>query len=440
MRADSAFPAHRWKLAECLDAHRRVAILSRELYVSDPHHAVVMLTSDRRIDRRILLEADSLSAAGWRITIVAMPSEDDDASDDPRVVRVRGAPRGARRESMVMNFYRRLRVHMPMNGTIMRVLKRIAWRAIVDPETFYDRLMHSEAEQHEAAVVVAHDLPMLPLAARLAREKRAKLVLDSHELWPEQEFSVPERERWRAIEAKYLSRCDTVMTINPAIAQELERRGAPAPAYVILNAERNTTVPMRTRYFHDHFGLAPDAHVLLYQGGMVAGRNLEMLVAGMRLVVDPRVVLVLLGDGVLAAGLARACHAPELAQRVRLHPAVQQTKLLELTAAADAGVIPYQATCLNNRLCTPNKLFEFVATGVPILASDLPELSRIIGENRIGMLADLSTPRSIAAAIDSFFSDARRLASWRKQLQDVGKNICWEVEEKKLIAIFESLK
>jgi glycosyltransferase involved in cell wall biosynthesis len=126
------------------------------------------------------------------------------------------------------------------------------------------------------------------------------------------------------------------------------------------------------------FGLPVDKRIVLLQGGLSAGRNLEVLVDAMHYVKDPSVVLVVLGDGLLLRSLQKMAQQEGLAGRVYFHAAVPQNELLELTAAADAGVIPYQATCLNNHYCTPNKLFEFIAAGLPILATDLPEIRRLV--------------------------------------------------------------
>ena len=82
-------------------------------------------------------------------------------------------------------------------------------------------------------------------------------------------------------------------------------------------------------------------------------------------------------------------------------PPVPQRELLGYVAAADLGVIPYNDRhLLNTLLCSPNKLYEFVEAGVPVCASDLPELARFVALHKIGLSGPMSTPRQIAAAID----------------------------------------
>jgi glycosyltransferase involved in cell wall biosynthesis len=287
---------------------------------------------------------------------------------------------------------------------------------------------------------VANDLPMLPVAKQLAAACGARLVYDSHELYSEQEFSDREKRRWAEIEAKYIGACDVVITVNQSIAAELEHRYGLSGVQVIYNAERTLKPPALSCQLHETFGLTDEKKIVLFQGGLSAGRNLEILVDAMRYVKDTSVVLVVLGDGFLLNGLQKMAKQDGLKGRVYFHNAVPQKELLELTAAADVGVIPYQATCLNNHYCTPNKLFEFIAAGLPILATDLPEIRKMVEGQQIGRVGDTGSPQKLAALIDDFFSNEQRFANWKARVSVVRQLICWEQEEKKLVEIYEALR
>lgn len=400
---------------------------------------MVMLTADREIDRRILLQADSLESAGWEVVILAMPLDDHTIDTDARVVRLAGESAPAARENLVLEAYRWVRRCVPMNGLVMRTLKRWAWRYLVDQEAFFVRLFGEAASRYSPDVFVAHDLPMLAVARQQAERCGARLVYDSHELYCEQDFSEREKVRWAQIEARHIGACDAVITVNASIAAELEKRYGIRNVGVILNADRAAEPPARSRAFHELYALPASARVLLLQGGLSAGRNLEALVEAMRHVRDRSVVLVILGNGALAKTLAGIVEASGLRGRVFFHPAVPQKDLLQLTAAADAGVIPYQATCLNNYYCTPNKLFEFIAAGLPILASDLPEIRKMVEGRGIGMVGDMSTPEAFAGLIDSFFGDPARFSTWAEKVLLARHAVCWEVEARTLLSIYEAL-
>lgn len=403
--------------------------------------SIVMLTTNQQIDRRILLQAESLKAAGWKVIIVAMPLDDGGVDSDPMIVRVHTGSLGlSSRENIVLQAYKRIRQRLPMNGPTMRFLKMIGWRYFVDPKAFWIKLFKDDVLRYSPTIFVAHDLPVLPVAELASRKSGAKLVYDSHELYSEQEFSRRERERWAAIEGECIRSCRTVTTINQSIARELEKRYGIDEVKVILNAERHSHAPVSTKIYHRTFRLADQTKVLLFQGGLSANRNLETLVAGMSFVRNMSVVLVIMGDGEIGKKLMKIADKNHLHDRVFFHPAVPQEDLLTFTASADAGVIPYQPTCLNNYYCTPNKLYEFISAGIPIMSADLPELRNTIQHHRIGLVGDISHPEAMARMIDDFFSDEQRLLGWKNNTETASRLICWEEEGKKLVQIYEGMK
>ncbi|MCF7767865.1 glycosyltransferase [Achromobacter pulmonis] len=409
-----------------------------------PSPSVVMLTADRQIDRRILQQAQSLRSHGWQVTLIAMPLDDSNrAQEGSEVVRV-GASQDSpapRRENFILSVYRVLRGLVPMNGRTMRLAKRLAWRYFVDQEQFYQRLYGEAALRFTPTVFVAHDLPMLAVARQAAQACGARLVYDSHELYAEQEFSPFERNKWRDIESKHIRACDAVITVNPSIARELEQRyRLTAPVNVIYNAAPLETQTESSRIFHEMLHLPPTARVLLMQGGLSAGRNIETLVQAMSRVRNQDVHLVLLGDGQLKQQMTQLASQLKISRRVHFLSAVPQEALPSYTAGADAGSIPYLATCLNNRYCTPNKLFEYVAAQLPILASDLPEIARIVRQFDLGLTVDFNGAESVAKGIEMFFSDPDRLDQWRHNAAVARSQLCWEEEEEKLISIFEAFR
>ena len=159
---------------------------------------VLMLTTDRQVDRRILLEAETLKNAGHFVRIIAMP-HDLQTVDPDIVTRIGSKAEMKRTESVALRVYRHARQYLPMNGASMRRLKAIVWKYAFDPEQFYTNLFVSAASELPVDIYVAHDLPVLPAAHLLSRRCNAKLVYDSHELFSEQEFSGHEKRKWARI-------------------------------------------------------------------------------------------------------------------------------------------------------------------------------------------------------------------------------------------------
>ena len=404
---------------------------------------VAMFTRDRQIDRRILLEADTLEADGWSVSIFAVPADGMAEPDDRRVVRIGGASTGdgpSAGSGTLLRAYQGVGRFLPVNSRWLMALRAIVLSLYRGgPGAFVERLFARVIEETRADVYVAHDLPMLSVAVAAVERYGGKLVYDSHELFAEQEFTSVEKRMWHRLEKRYIGRCDLVITINPSIARELERRYPVPSVQVIHNAERVDARVQGGRLFHERLGLSPRVRILLFQGGLSEGRNLDMLIRMIPFVRTQDLHLVFLGNGVLADNLSRLAVKLGVNSRVHLIPAVPQHRLLEYTASADAGVIPYRANCLNSFYCTPNKLFEFIAAGIPMIATDLPELRRLIGENRIGLIGDTGAPDGIARLVDEMFREPDGVGRFDDALSRARKRINWQNESQRLVQMYRGL-
>ena len=402
---------------------------------------IVMLTTDSNIDRRIIQEADSLESAGWKVTIIAMPKTSALFSDDKRVLRLPLYLRIDKndRKLFLLWLYRWVNKYMPLSSAARTLIRKITWLT-TDMEDFYLSVFRSVLDKYKPAVFVAHDLPTLPAACYAAAKCNAKVVYDSHELYAEQEFSDLEKRKWKQLEQKYIGHCDSVITVNNLIAQELKQRyHLLDEVYVISNAlPSKNRVNINSKIFHQKFGLQDHAKVVLFQGGLSLNRNLEKLVESMAYVQNPLVNLVILGDGQLRSLLQSITIKHNLSKKVHFHQAVTQEELLDYTSCADLGIIPYQATCLNNYYCTPNKLFEFIAAEIPILSAKLPSIENILNEFQIGLTADFASSSQISHALDSLFENEQILKKYKNNLNKASKEIVWE--DKKFTSIFEGYK
>jgi glycosyltransferase involved in cell wall biosynthesis len=111
---------------------------------------------------------------------------------------------------------------------------------------------------------------------------------------------------------------------------------------------------------------------------------------------------------------------------------------LRYTASADAGIIPYPALdLLNQYYCTPNKTFEFLVAGLPIVANDLPELRRFVADQGAGINMPMNTSDDIARAIESLF--AADLVALRSRVQALSREYVWDTQGRTLVSAYEAL-
>jgi glycosyltransferase involved in cell wall biosynthesis len=321
-------------------------------------------------DGRVLREARALADAGHDVVIVHLPTEGDPPVDGGFRLRSATPPRWTRR------------------------LPRMLWRVIA----LGSIALGARAEHPDA--VHANDIATLIPGYLAARLSRAALVYDTHEY----AVGVPYRKAvwaWLAatIERLLIGRCDAVITVSDGIADRLQARYGLRERPVVVRNVPDLPPPAA--------GSAPDlrqrmgigeAPLVLHQGAVADGRgggNLVRAVARM----DSAHLLFLGADDAFAEGLSRLAAELGAEERTHFHPPVALYELLSYTAQADVGVSLLEDTCENHRLALPNKLFEYLAAGLPVVVSDLPEMGRLVSERQVGWVTDPADPEDIAGVL-----------------------------------------
>ena len=155
----------------------------------------------------------------------------------------------------------------------------------------------------------------------------------------------------------------------------------------------------------------------------------------------PEAVLACSGSGSSEHALRRQASASPYLGRVHLLPAVPPEALLLWSASADAMLMAIQPTTINHRFTTPQKLFEAMAAGVPVVASDLPGMAEVVRETGSGALVDPTDPADIARGIREIVEaptdehERMRERTWRAG-QD---RYNWEQESRTLLGLYRDL-
>lgn len=389
-------------------------------------YRVVHLCTDERVDRRILDGARLLREAGWPTLVIAgaPPGDlaDEESYPDVPIVRLMGNwvpadripaydgdPALAAIQTAGLSF-----------GAHLRLLAA----ALAVP----------------CEVIIANDLPQLAAGILAARAHGAALIYDAHEFYPSQPFTKGTATTLEEIERRLIGWADVLVTVNDSIADLIALTYHCQRPATILNCKARHTGPPVSREdspLRAFLRAGPQQRVLLYQGNLAGSRNLEQLVDGMASVRHPDVVLAFMGKA-SAVGDAlqeRARALGLLGTRVHFVPEQSSANLLAWTAGADAGIIPYPHSDMNTWLVSPNKLYEFLAVGLPILASHGPELRRFVGDLGVGVNAHLVTPADFAEAIDAFF--AQPLDAFRARAQAVADRFTWEREGRLWLPLLE---
>jgi glycosyltransferase involved in cell wall biosynthesis len=283
----------------------------------------------------------------------------------------------------------------------------------------------------------------IPVALDLGKRNGAPVVYDARDIYVDAanlaRLPRPVRALVGRWERGWARRASRVVTVNRPYAEVMAKRWAVELPLIVMNCSyRRLATAARPRRFHDALALAPETRVVLYQGGFSRDRGIEQLIEAIPSV--PGAVLVLLGYGNLQAELERRAADPGLGGRVHIHPAVPPTELLDWVASADVVAMPIQPSTLNHRLTTPNKLFEAMAAGVPVVASDLPGMAEIVRESGAGVLVDPTSPAAIATALrEVLASEDERAAMGARALAAAHQTYNWEHELEVLLAEYGRL-
>jgi len=355
--------------------------------------AVLVLATPEHHDSRSLRIAATLAGRGHRVTILARRGPDgapsEDSPDGYRIVRVGGPPRnrGPRPPGELAHLRGEVE-RLAGIGLALRRQRREATAA--DPGA---DLYHGMAYQG------------IPIALSLGRRAHARVLYDARDLYPESgnlaRMPAPVRSLAGLAERRWARQSDGIITVNDELAAILARRfDRPLPS-VVMNCLPAWTPPAgRDRRFHELLGLAPETRVVLYHGGFLPSRGIEILAAAVRRL--RAVALVAMGDGPLRPALERLAGEPRTDGRVYVLPPVPPAQLVGWIAAADVGGMVNQPVSTNERISTPNKLFECLAAGVPVVSSDFPGRRRIVIEDPDGPLGAVCDPTdadAVAAAL-----------------------------------------
>jgi UDP-GlcNAc3NAcA epimerase len=395
-----------------------------------PNKSLVMIVGDHHLDRRVLDEARSLHHDGWDVTVITLHPP-----QDPRLLTEKAFPE--------------IKVVRISEQSTLQLLERINKEAFLKAQAalpplpwfdLYPHLIHLalEAVARPASIYMAHDLPQLPAAIMAAVVHGAKIIYDSHEIFPEQGFEEHLKQLHSRGEHQLIHFADRVITINQSCAEILSARYGINLPHVILNCTSTHGRPIpipRQDLIRNFAPVRADQRVLLFQGNISERtRNLENVIRGLAQSKHKDVALVIVGPEASPnarrnlAALGEQCGI--LGTQLFFLEAIPQDQLLDITASADAGIIPYVAQDLNTSICTPNKLFEFLVAGIPILANSLVELTRFVSGEGVGQNHPLNTPEEVATALNVFFD--QDLVVLRKHCAQVALKYSWDIQGRKV--------
>jgi len=289
---------------------------------------------------------------------------------------------------------------------------------------------------HKAHIIYANDLDTLPACWLAKRIKCSKIIYDTHEYYthtPELIDRPFVQKFWSRIEKNIFPKIQDIITVNQSIAN-IYRDLYGKDLHVVRN------IPISyddvTPVTREELGIDPTKKMILLQGaGINIHRGAEEAVEAMQFVDDA--ILYIIGSGDVFPLLPGLADRFNVNDKVVILPRQTPQKLRQYTLQADLGLTIDKNTNPNYLYSLPNKLFDYIHSGVPVLASKLPEIERIINTYNIGSFISDHNPVNIANAMNKALGDKVQYQKWKENITVAARALCWDEEEKILLTIFE---
>jgi glycosyltransferase involved in cell wall biosynthesis len=392
----------------------------------NPLEIVMLVVSDLRIDPRVLREAQALARSGYHVKVIV-----PDTSKPPLT-------------------------EAPLDWGPGIEFIPLHWAAasyIMSYPYLLGRMMLDRALQERPFAFHCHDLTTAIIGLAAARKVGSRCVCDFHEWWSENvtydwdikryvPHSEKERLHFRRAENLVMSRADAVITVCDSIADELSREftDGQRQVHVVRNippiepVNIEEAVSLRTE-----LGIPDGQMLLLWQGGTGYGRNIEPIIEA--LAYAPDVTFVIRGPSLDMFGDGYRTLADRISAKDRLIllGPVASSEVVRGAIGADVGIWSLETLCKNFTYALPNKVFEYLAAGVPVVGANYPEVKKLLEGAGVGICFDPNSPESIGKALKTLSANPGLRQEMCNRIPDLLGSIRAEKEWLKIVDIYDGL-
>lgn len=311
------------------------------------------------------------------------------------------------------------------NNLIFQIIKYIEFCFICIKISFRKKI----------SITNVHHYGLLPLGFLISKLVNTKLIYDTHEL----ETEVYDLKGLRKVLSKFLEfifikSSNLTILVSDSIKNWYSSKYNIDNLVTVLNCPKHYS-PKRNKVFHEEHNLDLFQKIILYQGGLQIGRGIEKLLSVFSKFKDEKYILIFMGSGPLS-GLVNE-YSKEFSNII-LHTSVSPDVVLDYTSSADIGIAYIDNDSLNDKYCLPNKFFEYIMAGLPVISNNVPEMRKIVHDHNIGFVATELTVDSLKNAIN--FIESFDTEDFKTRINNARQLYCWESQEAKLIQSYRDFK
>lgn len=280
-----------------------------------------------------------------------------------------------------------------------------------------------------------HSLAVLPLAPFFKLFARSYIIYDPHELETEKAgLSGALKKISKICERFLVTFIDKIIVVSDSISDWYKEAYPDKEVFVVRNIPHNSGEPIfSNNQLKQRLGIRESEILFIYQGLISMERGIQNLLdTFIKLPSDKHILFMGYGketDTVIE--YAKKYH------NIHYHPAVPYNEIQKITAGADAGFSMLDNSCLNHYFCLPNKFFEYIISGVPVIASNFPDMSKIITSTGFGWTST-PEPEALLSLINTISYEEIKIK--KDLIQKNNNQFSWHIEERNYSSVFTDYK
>ena len=292
---------------------------------------------------------------------------------------------------------------------------------------FFNIRTFIEFRNQKLSHINCHSLWVLPLCVLLKKMTKAKLIYDAHELETERVglYGVKQKlAKW--LEKSLIKHTDSIIVVGHLIAEWYKKEYDVEKLYVIRNVPQlGTATNKKSNLLREKFNIPSSDLIYIYQGVINKGRGIDIMLDAFKNVATNN-HLVIMGFGALEN---KVIYASKDCQNIHFMPAVKPHEIPIYTSGADVGLIVAENLGLSYYYGMPNKLFEYLYCGLPVITSNFPEMGKIVNDYQCGWTISPEVSE-LANKINQM--DLNRMQEKKILLSKLYNDINWEEESQNL--------
>lgn len=282
--------------------------------------------------------------------------------------------------------------------------------------------------KNKAEIYFAEDIQTLPIVYFFAKFNKAKIFYNSREIYAHLAGLRNKgfvQKIIAKIESKFIKKVDLVLVTGDMDAEYLKDAYGISNFFVLRNlpkyVEQISKIDLRKK-----LNIPEADKIILYQGVVLEGRGIVKILNILEKF--EKVHFVIVGDGEFKVKFENMANALNCSNRIHFIGAVNHSELLNYTASADIGLSLIENISISYYYALPNKLFEYIMAGVPILASNLPQMKKIIDEYIVGKYVDPENENELVENLTNMLENKEELVNYKLNCQKASKELNWESE------------